>query len=68
MQWQPFVPGCLVGLVPWVAIGVDLVGAELEADGEGVPTFVCGIFTSLFVLFSSFAVVQWLQFRARPRR
>ena len=67
VEWQPFVLGCLVGLVPWVAIGVNLAGAELEADGEGVPTFVYGIFVSLFVLFSSFAVVQWLQMRARPR-
>jgi hypothetical protein len=67
VEWQPFVLGCLVGLVPWLAIGVNIAGAELQAEGEGVPTFVYAIFVSLFVLFSSFAVVQYLQLRARPR-
>ncbi len=65
--WQPFVLGCLVGAVPWLVIAVQFVGAETEAAGEGVPTFVYGIFASLLVLFSSFAVVQALQLRALSR-
>jgi Heliorhodopsin len=58
--WTPFVFGCLAGIVPWLAIGVYLLGA-----GDDVPGFVYGIFVSLFVVFNCFAVVQWLQYRAR---
>lgn len=65
VEWQPFVYGCIAGAFPWIAIGTALIGAEVR--GEGAPGFVYGIFVSLFVLFMSFAVNQWLQFRARPR-
>lgn len=53
----PFWFGTLVGAAPWVAIAVNLLGAET------VPGFVYGIFVSLFVFFSSFGLNQWLQYR-----
>ncbi len=53
----PFWFGTLAGAAPWVAIVVNLVGAD------EVPTFVFGIVGSLAVFFSSFAVNQWLQYR-----
>ena len=53
----PFWFGCLAGAAPWVAITVTIVGSET------VPGFVYGIFVSLFVLFMSFALNQWLQYR-----
>jgi hypothetical protein len=54
---KPFWFGCLAGAAPWVAIGYNLVTAE------EVPGFVVGIFVSLFVFFTSFALNQWLQYR-----
>ena len=54
---KPFWFGCVAGVAPWVAIGYNLVAAEQ------VPGFVVGIFVSLFVLFNSFALNQWLQYR-----
>ncbi|MGB0101506.1 MAG: heliorhodopsin HeR [Nocardioides sp.] len=54
----PFWFGVVAGAAPWVAIGVNLVGA-----GSSVPGFVYGIFISLFILFMSFALNQWLQYR-----
>ncbi|HEY6747845.1 MAG TPA: heliorhodopsin HeR [Mycobacteriales bacterium] len=53
----PFWFGTVVGLTPWIAIAVNLAGAAT------VPGFVYGIFVSLAVFFSSFAVNQWLQYR-----
>ena len=53
----PFWFGCIAGAAPWVAILVNLVGADQ------VPGFVYGIIVSLFILFMSFAVNQWLQYR-----
>ena len=55
---RPFWFGTIAGAAPWVAIGINLAGA-----GSSVPGFVYGIFVSLFVLFMSFALNQWLQYR-----
>ncbi len=61
-DWSPFVFGCIVGAVPWIAIGLYLFGA-----GGEVPGFVYGIFVSIFVLFNCFAVNQLLQYRRTGR-
>lgn len=60
LDWLPFWLGCLAGAVPWVVIGISMVGAELDGS---VPGFVWGIFASLFVFFNCFAVNMWLQYR-----
>lgn len=57
-DWAPFVMGCIAGIVPWVAIGVYLLG-----PAEDVPGFVFGIYVSLFVFFNCFALNQYLQYR-----
>jgi hypothetical protein len=60
LDWLPFWLGCLAGAVPWVVIGISLVGSELDGS---VPGFVWAIFVSLFLFFNSFAVNMWLQYR-----
>ena len=64
--WLPFVFGCIAGVVPWLAIGVYLLspGSTSSADPPG---FVYGIFISLFIFFNTFALNQWLQYRAPGR-
>jgi hypothetical protein len=56
----PFWLGCLVGTVPWIAIGVYFVSPGSPASPPG---FVYGIFLSLFLLFNVFALNMWLQYR-----
>lgn len=56
----PFWIGSILGVVPWLAIGVQLWRADAQAD---LPGFVIGIFFSLLVLFSLFAVNMLLQYR-----
>jgi hypothetical protein len=53
----PFWFGTLVGLAPWIAITVNVVGADT------VPGFVYGILVAQFVFFFSFGLNQWLQYR-----
>jgi hypothetical protein len=53
----PFWFGTIVGIAPWIAITVNLVGAA------HVPGFVYGIFAAQLVFFFSFGVNQWLQYR-----
>jgi hypothetical protein len=57
----PFWFGTLVGLAPWVAIVVNIVGAQT------VPGFVYGIVVAQFVFFFSFGLNQWLQYRGVGR-
>lgn len=59
-SWTAYVFGVLVGAVPWVAIGVYLVGAGLGPGGP--PAFVYGIYASIFVFFNVFALNMLLQY------
>ncbi|WP_310528901.1 heliorhodopsin HeR [Nocardioides sp.] len=64
--WLPFTFGCVAGIIPWLAIGTYLLSPG-SASSATPPGFVYGIFISLFVFFNSFALNQWLQYRARGR-
>jgi hypothetical protein len=57
----PFWFGTIAGLAPWLAIAVNVVGAET------VPGFVYGIVVAQFVFFFSFGLNQWLQYRGMGR-
>jgi hypothetical protein len=65
VDWRPFVYGCVAGVVPWVVIGLQ-IGVS-QANSAGVPGFVFAIFLTLFLLFNTFAVNMWLQYRGRGR-
>lgn len=58
----PFVFGCLAGIIPWIVVAVMVISPGSTGDGE-TPGFVYGIIVSLFVLFNSFALVQYLQYK-----
>ena len=60
-DWTAYVFGCLVGVAPWVAVGLYLLGAG--GDGGGPPTFVYWIYGSIFLFFNVFAVNMLLQYR-----
>ncbi|MGE0571691.1 MAG: heliorhodopsin HeR [Dehalococcoidia bacterium] len=57
VRWSSFVFGSVLGIIPWVAIGLQIAGA-----GSDVPPFVYGIFVTLFVLFNTFAINMFLQY------
>lgn len=57
----PFWFGTIAGIAPWIAIAVQIVGSET------VPGFVYGIVVVQFVLFFSFGLNQWLQYRGVGR-
>ena len=54
---MPFWFGTIVGIAPWVGILIQVMGSET------VPGFVYGIIVVQFVLFFSFGLNQWLQYR-----
>jgi hypothetical protein len=55
---MPFWFGTLVGVVPWIAISINVFGAPAEP-----PAFVYGIYFVQIALFFSFGLNQWLQYR-----
>lgn len=57
----PFWFGTLVGVTPWLSIAYNIVAAET------VPGFVYGIVLVQAVLFFSFGLNQWLQYRGVGR-
>jgi hypothetical protein len=59
-RWLSFMFGCLAGAVPWILIALYLWSPGVAASP---PTFVYGIFFSLFVFFNVFAVNLVLQYR-----
>ena len=58
---MPFWFGTIAGIAPWVGILIQIVGSET------VPGFVYGIVIVQFVLFFSFGLNQWLQYRGIGR-
>lgn len=60
----PFWLGSVIGIVPWISIGLYLAGIGTESQAPG---FVYAIFVSLFVFFMSFALNMWLQYRRMGR-
>jgi len=49
--WRPFVYGCIVGTVPWMAIALQIAVSQPETSD--VPGFVIAIFVTLLILFNS---------------
>jgi len=60
--WLPFIFGCIAGVVPWFAL-IFYVLAIGGPDDTKAPAFVYGIVISLFLLFNTFAIVQYLQYK-----
>ena len=65
VDWRPFAYGCVIGAVPWIAIAAQL--AISASEGNGRTGFVVAIFVTLLLLFNSFAINMWLQYRRRGR-
>ena len=59
-DWLTFIFGCIMGIVPWLGIGIYLWSPTTDA---APPAFVYGIFFSIFIFFNSFAINMFLQYK-----
>jgi hypothetical protein len=64
--WVPFIFGCIAGIVPWLAVTIYVV-APGNPSSESAPAFVYGIILTIFLLFNSFAWVQYKQYKAQGK-
>ena len=64
--WLPFIFGCIAGIVPWLAVLIYVIGPSNPSDAQA-PAFVYGIVVTIFLLFNSFAWVQYKQYQAKGK-
>lgn len=64
--WVPYIFGCIAGIVPWFAVVVYVLSPGGPPE-TSAPGFVIGIIVTIFVLFNSFAWVQYKQYRAKGK-
>lgn len=61
-SWLSYNIGCIAGIVPWIVFAIYVFGARTYGSGQ-IPSFVYWIYLTLFILFSSFAVNMYLQYK-----
>jgi hypothetical protein len=64
--WVPFIFGCITGMVPWLVVAIYVISPGGPADASA-PAFVYGIIVTIFLLFNSFAWVQYKQYKAQGK-
>jgi len=64
--WVPFIFGCITGMVPWLAVAIYVISPGSPSDASA-PAFVYGIIVTIFLLFNSFAWVQYKQYKAQGK-
>jgi hypothetical protein len=65
-DWLPFIFGCIAGIVPWIVVLISVLSPGSPSDATP-PGFVYGIIVSIFVLFNTFAYVQFKQYQAKGK-
>ena len=65
-DWLPFIFGCIAGIVPWLIVLISVLSPNSPVDASP-PGFVYGIIISIFVLFNTFAYVQFKQYSAKGK-
>lgn len=65
-DWLPFIFGCIAGIVPWLVVLISVLSPSSPSDATP-PAFVYGIIVSIFVLFNTFAYVQYKQYQAKGK-
>jgi len=65
-DWLPFIFGCIAGIIPWIIVLISVLSPNSPSDATP-PGFVYGIIISIFVLFNTFAYVQFKQYQAKGK-
>ncbi len=60
LNWMAFYIGCIVGIIPWISISIYFFGS---ASTGKMPLFVYFVLISIFILFCSFALNMFFQYK-----
>jgi hypothetical protein len=61
VDWANYTIGVGAGLIPWSVLLIYILSSHVY--GSGVPGYVYWIFGSLFILFSSFVINMYFQYK-----
>lgn len=62
INWLSYWIGCFLGIMPWF-VYVYYLYASATYGGAKPPTFVYFILGTIFVMFNTFAINMWLQYK-----
>lgn len=62
----PFIFGSIAGIIPWIIVLISVLSPSSPVEATP-PGFVYGIIVSIFILFNTFAYVQYKQYRAKGK-
>jgi len=65
-DFLPFIFGSIAGIIPWLIVLISVL-APGSPSSATPPAFVYGIIISIFVLFNTFAYVQFKQYQAKGK-
>jgi hypothetical protein len=65
-DWLPFIFGCIAGIMPWLIVLISVLSPNSPSNATP-PGFVYGIIVSIFILFNTFAYVQFKQYQAKGK-
>jgi hypothetical protein len=60
LNWTAYYIGCIAGIIPWIALSIYFFGS---ASTGKMPVFVYFIMVSIFILFFSFALNMFFQYK-----
>jgi hypothetical protein len=66
VNWLSYMVGCIAAIAPWVVIAGAIIAANVYGSGN-IPGFVYGIYASMYLLFTSFAVNMYLQYKKQGK-
>jgi hypothetical protein len=67
VNWVSYIVGCIAGIAPWIVYVLYIMGSSKYGEGGGPPTFVYYILVSIFLMFNSFAINMYLQYRKKGK-
>lgn len=65
-NWLSYWIGCFLGIMPWLVYVLYLVASSMFGSAQP-PTFVYFILGSIFVMFNTFAINMWLQYKKKGK-
>ncbi len=66
VNWLTYKIGCIAGIVPWAIFAIYVFGAH-QYGTSGVPGFVYWIYLSIFIMFNSFALNMYRQYKQKGK-
>lgn len=66
VNWLAYIVGCIAGALPWVVYAWYVFGSA-HYGNAAPPKFVYAILVSIFLMFNSFAINMYLQYKRKGK-